>query len=303
MAIVLGLAAALVYGAADFTGGLATRRTHALAVVVLSQAAGLVVLLVTLPFVADGGPAGGDLARGAVAGIGGGAGVALLYRGLAVGRMSVVAPITAVGAAALPLLWGLVAGERPSPWALAGVVLALVAVVLVSAAQGSEPGDVAAAGPGAGGVVRARPGAGGAARTGRALGPGVGEAVLAGLGFGAFFVVLEGTSADAGLWPLLGARTSILVAGAAALATRTPLRAAPGQGGRIALAGVLDMGANVLYLLAARQGLLSLVAVIVSLYPASTVLLARFVLGERLGPAQRIGLTLAAAGVALIALG
>lgn len=293
MALVLGLAAALVYGAADFTGGLATRRTHALAVVVLSQVAGLGVLLVALPFIADGAPAGGDLARGAVAGIGGGAGVALLYRGLAVGRMSVVAPITAVGAAALPLLWGLLAGERPSSWALAGVVLALLAVVLVSAAPGAQPGDVAAAGPGAGGIVR----------SGRALGPGVGEAVLAGVGFGVFFVVLEGTSADAGLWPLLGARTSILVAGAAALATRTPLRAAPGQRGRIALAGVLDMGANVLYLLASRQGLLSLVAVTVSLYPATTVLLARFVLGERLGTAQRSGLALAAAGVGLIALG
>lgn len=293
MAVVLGLAAALVYGAADFTGGLATKRTHALAVVVLSQVAGLAVLLVALPLTTDGAPAGADLARGAVAGVGGGAGVALLYRGLAVGRMSVVAPITAVGAAALPLLWGLAAGERPSPWGLAGVVLALVAVVLVSAAQGSEPGAVAGAGPGAGAVVRAR----------MRVGPGVVEAVLAGLGFGAFFIVLEGTSADAGLWPLLGARTSILVAGAAALATRTSLRPAPGQLGRIALAGVLDMGANVLYLLASRQGLLSLVAVTVSLYPATTVLLARFVLGERLGGAQRIGLALAAAGVGLIALG
>lgn len=317
MAIVLGLAAAVVYGAADFAGGLATRRTPALTVVVLSQLMGLVVLVVALPFAATGPPLAADLVRGGLAGIGGGIGVALLYRGLAVGRMTVVAPITAVGAAALPVAWGLVSGERPGVGALVGVVAALVAVVLVSAAPPAEAGDVAAAGPGVG--VAARGGAavrGDAAvrtgatlgravavRAGATLGPGVLEAAFAGLAFGVFFVLLGGTSPDAGLWPLLGARTSILVAGVAAAVSRTSLRPARGQLPRIALAGVLDMGANVLYVLAARQGLLSLVAVLVSLYPASTVLLARLVLGERLAGLQRAGLALAAAGIALIAAG
>lgn len=310
MAIVLGLAAAVVYGAADFAGGLATRRTPALTVVVLSQLMGLVVLVVALPFVASGPPLAGDLVRGGLAGIGGGTGVALLYRGLAVGRMSVVAPITAVGAAALPVAWGLVSGERPGVGALVGVLVALVAVVLVSAASPAAAGDVAVVAPspeasatGAGDVAAAGPGVGVAVRAGTALGPGILEAGLAGLAFGVFFILLDGTSADAGLWPLLGARTSILVAGAAAAVSRTSLRPAPGQLPRIALAGLLDMGGNVLYVLAAQQGLLSLVAVLVSLYPASTVLLARVVLGERLAGLQRVGLALAAAGIALIAAG
>lgn len=305
MAIVLGLAAAVVYGAADFAGGLATRRTPALTVVVLSQLMGLVILVVALPVVATGPPLPGDLARGGLAGVGGGIGVALLYRGLAVGRMSVVAPITAVGAAALPVAWGLVSGERPGVGALVGVVVALVAVVLVSAAAPAEARDVVAAGPGVGVAVRPGTTARGdvLVRARAALGPGILEAVVAGLAFGVFFILLGGTSPDAGLWPLLGARTSILVAGAAAAVSRTSLRPAPGQLPRIALAGVLDMGANVLYVLAARQGLLSLVAVLVSLYPASTVLLARVVLGERLAGLQRAGLALAAAGIALIAAG
>lgn len=302
MVVVLGLAAAIIYGAADFAGGFATRRTPALTVVVLSQLAGLVVLVTALAVIGQGPPPPGDVLRGAVAGIGGGAGVALLYRGLAVGRMSAVAPVTAVGAAVIPVLWGLATGERPSAWALAGVAVALVAVVLVSRTQdvdGRPDGggvSVPVAGPGG----RGRPAA--APRRAR-LAPGVAEAVLAGIAFGVFFIVLQGTSPDAGLWPLLGARSSVLVAGAAARVTGAPLRAARGQLCWIATAGVLDMAANVLYLVASRQGLLSVVAVLVSLYPATTVLLARVVLGERFGGVQRGGLALAAAGVALIALG
>lgn len=281
MAVALGLAAALVYGSADFLGGLASRRTPAFTVVLLSQLCGFGVLLVALPFVADGAPVPRDLAIGAVAGLAGGGGVALLYRGLAVGTMSVVAPITAVGASVVPVAFGLATGERPGAVALIGVALAVVAVVLVSATPGTRE-QVESRGP---------------------LPPGIVEAVVSGLAFGAFFILLDATSADGGLWPLVGARTSILVVAVIAVATRTSLRPGPGSLGRIALSGVLDMAANVLYVLATREGLLSLVAVLVSLYPATTVLLARVVLGERLGRVQLLGLGVVAAGVALIALG
>jgi len=285
MAVVLGLAAALVYGAADFTGGMATKRTPAMAVVVLSQLAGLVVLAVALPLLGTPVPPSGDLAVGAAAGIAGGIGVTLLYRGLAIGRMSVVAPITAVGAACLPVGVGLLRGERPGLLALIGVAVALVAVVAVSASPAPSPSS---------GGSRVRRG-----------GPPAGllEAVLAGLAFGAFFVILAEVSEEAGMWPLLAGRTSVVVVGVAALLTGTRLRPAPSELPRIALAGVLDMAANVLYVLAAQVGLLSLVAVLVSLYPASTVLLARLVLGERLGRLQIGGVGLAVAGAALIALG
>lgn len=285
MAVLLGLMSAVLYGAADFSGGLAARRTPALAVVVWSQVIGLGLLLVSLAFVADGPPEMSDLARGALGGVGGGTGVTLLYRGLAIGRMSVVAPITAVGAAIVPVLFGLATGDRPGAAALLGVAVALAAIMLVSLA----PAPAGQPAPAVGWL---------------GLAPGVVEAVLAGIGFGAFFVLLDGTTEQAGLWPLLGARSSIVVAAVGALATRTPLGLHLGwrsQLPQIAVAGVLDMASNILYLLAVRRGLLSIIAVLVSLYPASTVLLARVVLRERLVRPQIIGLAAAAVGVGLIA--
>ena len=279
MAVIFALASAVVYGAADFMGGMATRRSGAFAVVVWSQLAGLLALGLAVAVLQQRLPQAGDLGWGAVGGIGGGTGVVLLYRGLSIGRMSVVAPTAAVFAAALPVLVGVGLGERPHPAAVVGVIVALLAIVLVS----SGP-----AGPAE------------ALSTGRAR-PGLLEAVGAGIGFAVFFVCLAQTAADAGLWPLISARVSIAVAALAAVATRSSLRPAPGSSGRIALVGLLDTAANLLYLLASRQGLLSLVAVVVSLYPASTVLLARFVLQERLTARQLVGLGAAAAGVALIA--
>lgn len=273
--VLLGLGAALVYGAADFAGGFATRRTPALTVVVFSQIIAFVALAAVLPLLGTPVPPARDLVLGAVAGIAGGAGVTFLYHGLSVGRMGVVAPTTAVGSASLPVVVGLALGERPGPLALLGVVVALVAVVAVSATPGGE----------------------GAGRHG------LGSAILAGIGLGVFFVVLSRVSEGAGLWPLLAARTSIPVVAAAALLTRTPMRAPANQLPPIVLAGVGDMAANVLYLLAAQTGLLSLAAVLTSLYPASTVLLARLVLSERLGRLQTVGVALAVTGAALIALG
>ena len=285
MAVVLGLLVAATYGAADFFGGLSAKRSPLAAVVVLSQLTGLAVVVVLVP-IGGGEPTAHNLLLGAAAGAFGGIGLVCLYRGLAVGRMSVVAPITAVGAAVVPVGWALVArGERPSTPALVGVAMAVVAVAFISrSADEAVDGDH-------------RPLA--SAATMLTL------ATIAGLGFGAVFVLLAETSADAGFWPLVGARaSSISMLALGAVATKRTLR--PGRGGAgwlIAWAGALDMTANALFLLAARRGLLALVAVLSSLYPAATVVLARVVLHERLGRIQLAGLGLAGAGIMLIAAG
>lgn len=287
MGIVLGLAAAVTYGAADFVGGLVSRRTNVLAVVLFSQLWGTGLLLAAVPFFGSA-VSGEDLIWGVAAGLAGAAGIVFLYRGLSIGRMTVVAPTTAVEAAIIPVVFGLAGGERPSGVALAGVALALPAVALVSSSPRRSPD----------GAVES--GGGGEGR----LPLGLSEALVAGLAFGLFFISLERTGAGSGLWPLVPARAAAMVAvGAVGLLARRSLRPSPGTAPSIAAAGGLDVAANILYLLASRQGLLSLVAVLTSLYPASTVLLARVVLHERLWRIQATGLVLAALGVALIALG
>jgi drug/metabolite transporter (DMT)-like permease len=189
--------------------------------------------------------------------------------------MSVVAPTTAVTSAALPVLYGLAAGERPQPVALVGVVLALGSVLLVS--QGGSAGKSGSMGS-------------------------VLTALAAGAGFGGFFIMLALAPDEGGLWPLVGARlSSVALVVLLAVATRRTLKPGGGSLHIIIAAGVLDMLANVLYLLAKQEGLLSLVAVLVSLYPASTLLLARQVLGERLHAIQVAGVACALGAVALIA--
>jgi uncharacterized membrane protein len=273
-AVILATACALVYGTADFFGGLATRRSRVLSVVSLSQLSVLVFIL-ALMVVLPGLLSTAAVLWGLAAGVAGAAGLVLFYRALATGVMSVVAPTTAVTSATLPVLFGLATGERPQPVALVGVVLALGAVVLVSQDRsGPKSGS-------AGAVV---------------------AALAAGAGFGGFFILLAVAPDDAGLWPLVGARvSSITVVVLLALATRRTLRPAAGSLRINVAAGVLDMAANVLYLLAKQEGLLSLVAVLVSLYPASTLLLARQVLGERLHAVQVAGVACALGAVALIA--
>jgi drug/metabolite transporter (DMT)-like permease len=284
MAIFLALAAAATYGGADFLGGLVTRRTSVISVVLLSQLAGAVLLAALFPFSGSGPFDGGALWWGAASGVAGAAGVVLLYLGLAKGRMSVVAPTTAVEAACVPVLYGLVTGERPAVLALAGVVLALAAVALVSAAP--DPAEDAPDKP----------------RGPLGLPPGIVEALGAGLAFGAFFILLKQSGSESGMWPLVGARlSSVGLVGTAALFMRPSFRTDQRTYAGIAASGALDLSANFLYLLASRRGLLSLVAVLTSMYPASTVLLARVVLRERLSASQGAGLLAAATGVVLIA--
>ncbi|RBY93375.1 EamA family transporter [Blastococcus sp. TF02-8] len=278
MAVVLALASAVVYGASDFLGGLASRRASVFAVVVLSQVVGLVSLLLLLPWL-GGSVTPADLGWGAAAGLAGATGLLVFFRALAGGAMSVVAPVTGVTAAAVPVLAGLLGGDRIDGWAAAGIVLALVAVVLVSAEGGLR-------------ALRA-------ARPDSLL-----PALAAGTAFGVFFVLLDRTSADAGLTPLAAARTaSVLLVLLVALATRGELRPTRPALPLVVVSGVGDMAANALFLLATQtDGPLAVIGVLSSLYPVSTVVLAQLVLRERLVAAQVTGLVTAAAAVVLITL-
>jgi drug/metabolite transporter (DMT)-like permease len=285
MAALLALTAAVAYGAGDFLGGVAARREPATAVVLWSHIVGLLLLATAAPLV------GGEVTTpalliGAVAGVAGAAGVAAFYKALSLGTMSVVAPITGLLSAALPVLAGLGRGERPEPVALVGIAIALLAIVLVSREAAGAGAD--------GGSSRGRS----SQQQARALALAVG----AGISFGLFFVIIDGASESAGIWPLVAARVaSVGLFGSLALAGLTAARV-PRTAGVAALGcGVLDAAANVLYVLALSHGLLSIVSVLTALYPASTVLLARYLLGERMSPVQRAGLAFAGCAALLIA--
>ena len=280
MAIILSMAAALTYGAADFIGGLMTKRNHVFRVVLLSQLLGAVPFFIVFPLLNDGAMSASAWWWGAGAGLTGGGGVVLLYRGLSIGRMSVVATITAVEAAVVPVVFGLATGERPGALSLAGVALALVAVAFISSVKEDVGGESE---PRRSGIL---------------------EGLGAGLAFGAFFILLDGVDADSGMWPLLVMRsTSIALATVGVIALGVPLRPTPGTFWGIAVAGAFDVGANIFYLLSTREGLLSIVAVVTSMYPAMTVLLARIYLKERFTRLQSMGLVLAGAAITLIATG
>ena len=277
----LALLSALCYGAADFIGGLTARRASTLAVVVISQFAGLLLLLVILPLLPQATPSRGDLLWGALAGAAGGGGVALLYRALAIGVMAVVAPTTAVCAVVIPVLVSVALGERPAVGTFVGIALAIIAIVLVSQSSDSGPG--------------AREGA--EARQTKAFT----LAVLSGVVIGFFFVALARTSNQAGLWPLVAARTvSVGLFAVMAFFASRSLRIPAAILGIVVAGGALDMLANLLYLLASRAGPLSVVVTLASLYPASTVLLARLILHERLSRLQWVGVACALVAVAII---
>jgi drug/metabolite transporter (DMT)-like permease len=280
MAVFLGVAVAAAYGAADFCGGLASKRATSWSVTLAAQYVGMAGVVVLLLVDRGASASAGDLWLGAAASTVGVAGVGLLYLGLARGPMGVVAPITAVGAALVPVAWGIIRGERPGVASLFGVVVALAAVILIAGASGEATADEPAR----------------IARSTLVL------SITAGLAFGLVFILLSHTGDDSGFWPLLSGRVAATTALVLVLLVlRQPLvprHAAPIV---VVLAGVLDVSANALFLLASREGLLSLVGVLSSLYPASTVVLARIVLRERLVRQQVAGLALALAGVALIA--
>ncbi len=281
MVMAFALAAAALYGSADFLGGMASRRARAASVLLISAPAGALVMLAAAtlaggPFVTAG------LGWALAAGVAGGAGLIAFYAGLAAGPMSVVAPVSALVSTVLPVGVALAEGERASTAVYAGAGLCLTAIVLVS--------------------MERRPGSGRAHH--RVPARGLGYGAMAGVAFGIFFLFIRNAGTSGVLWPVCMARvagTVTILAAAAWLGTRP---AGLGAGRWVLLAavaaGVLDASANVCYLLAVRAGLFGMAVVITSLYPGITVLLARVVLGERMRAVQRVGLVLAAAGVALV---
>jgi uncharacterized membrane protein len=221
-----------------------------------------------------------DLVWGAAAGVAGGTGVALLYRALAIGSMAVVAPITAVCAVIVPVAAAIAFGERPGTRVAVGIATAIVAIVLVSQQQ-------------------VEPGAEGTSTSARS--DSVAIAFFSGVAIGLFFLALARTRAEAGMWPLLAARSmSFGLFATIALVMRSPMRMPKDIGALTVAGGLLDMLANLLYLIASRYGPLSVVVTLSSLYPASTVLLARTVLRERLSATQVLGIVCALVAVVLI---
>jgi drug/metabolite transporter (DMT)-like permease len=296
MSVPFALPSAVTYGIADFAGGLAARRASVLVVTVVAQAAGLLSLLLVIGFVA-GQPSSAAVGFGALAGIAGVSGLLLYLKALAVGPMGVVAPLSAVVSAGLPLAVGLTGGERLGPPAVLAVGVALVAILLATAGTRNDR----------------------AASTGVLLG------LAAGVGFGMFFVAVDAAPAGSGLWPLLAGRVAsvVLLTGlvlrhhlplptrsrAARLAlvpgeSRVSTRARSGTRGPVVLmvvSGVFDTLANVLFLAATRLGGLGISAVVVALYPVVVVVLARVVLGERLTRTQLLSAALALTASALLA--
>jgi drug/metabolite transporter (DMT)-like permease len=269
----------MIFGVADFMGGVASRRSPAVSVVVTSQIVGGAGILFAAVMVSERMASPAEFGWGAAAGMAGGVGIVLLYHALATTRMSVTAPVTALFGTATPVLFGIVTGERPAPIAWVGVVVGLVAVIAISRAPDVHNPDLK------GGPWSVFFGA------------------AAGITFGLFGILISRTGTESGLWPLVGARVSSLVLLViVALIMRRPI-IAPDARGLSAGAGLLDMVANVLYLVAVRQELLSLITVIMSMYPVATIGLARSVLGEEIQRTQFAGLALGAVAIGLIVLG
>jgi drug/metabolite transporter (DMT)-like permease len=284
MVVLLGLAAALLYGSGDFLGGMASRRAHVLTVLTLVETAGVIAALAVAA--ASPGPASlAGLAWGFSAGLVGGLGLIIFYAGLAAGPMSVVAPVSGLVSTVLPVAVALAEGERPGAGVYAGALLCLVAIVLASSAGDPEGGTGPARRP---------------ARLGRAIAYGT----ASGVSFGLFFLLIRNAGQSGEVWPVAAGRIGELAIVLAVAAVLRPglLR---GVGGRLPLvaagAGVIDVIANICYVAATRTGAFGLAVVLASLYPGVTVLLARVVLGERLRWIQRVGLGLAAVGIVLVA--
>ncbi len=288
MVILLGLAAAVLYGTGDFLGGLASRRVHVLAVLTLAETAGVMVSLPAA--VAWPGPAHlPGLAWGTGAGLVGGLGLIIFYTGLAAGPMSVVAPVSGLVSTVLPVGVALAEGERPGAGVYAGALLCLAAVALASSAGDGQPTGSLHAAP-----RRRLPGAG------RALGYGI----ASGASFGLFFLLIRNAGQSGELWPVAVARIGelavVLITAAVLRRGLLPREAQAGLLLAAAGAGAIDVIANICYVAATRTGMFGLAVVLASLYPGVTVLLAKVVLGEQLRWVQRAGLAIAAIGIILV---
>jgi drug/metabolite transporter (DMT)-like permease len=328
LAVVLALLSALGYGCSDFAAGLASRHAGVIQVTLVASAVSAVLVAAVLPFAASPAPSAAALAWGFVAGAGGTLGAFALYLGFRHAAFSVAGPISAVGAAGFSVLAGLLLGERPSALALAGIGLALPAIVGVSAGGSGDEGTEES---GAGTTGRERPGSG------------LGLGLLAGAGFAVLFIALDRAGSGSGLWPVAAAQVgelgaavvaALVMAGVARAVTAGARRGVTGSGvtgsgvtgsgvtagesaaassgvgrfgiraaGLASVTGACGGTGTILYFYATQHGLLAVTAVLTSLYPAITIVLARVLLGERLTVLRLGGLVLAGACVALIAVG
>jgi drug/metabolite transporter (DMT)-like permease len=318
-AMLLALAAAAGFGGSDFAAGLAARGTSVVRVTIVAEVAGAVLGLLIVPWISVRAPSAADAGWGAAAGVSGVIGAMALYLGFRHAAFSVASTLSAVGSAALSVLAGLLFGERPGGLSLAGIALALPAIAAVSASPGrrrarpqpstqpglplppapeSWPDQEPEQEPGQGQGPRTRP-----AHTGRHL-AGVGYGLVAGAGFALYFIGLSRAGPGAGLWPVLVAQLTALVVAAGAGVVTGQLRLPPaGTLPLAALTGVAGVAGTACFFLATHAGLLAVTAVITSLYPAGTIMLARVLLGERLTLVRLAGLLLAAGSVVLIAVG
>ena len=277
LAVIYGMAAGITWGAGDFGGGLASKRLNTFMVIILSQLVGIVLLLALAFGFKEMIPAPASLLWGALAGVFGMVGLAALYRGLAGGRMAVVAPVTAAIAAVLPIIVGLFLEGLPSPLQMVGFVVALVAVWLL-------------------------------AQDGDSIGAHIDIKelhlpLIAGIGFGLFFIFIDQASNDAVFWPLLMARlSSISILTVLVLVQREWKIPPRSQFPLLVLVGIFETGGNAFFALATQIGRLDISSVLSSLYPATTVLLAAVVLKEKVGRPQKMGLLAALVALVLIAL-
>jgi drug/metabolite transporter (DMT)-like permease len=285
LAVILALVSAIGYGASDFAAGLASRTASVIQVTLLACVAATVAMFAVLPLAASHRPSGAALAWGAAAGASGTLGGIALYLGFRYAAFSVAASLSAVGTAGFSVLAGLLWGERPSTLALVGIALALPAIVGVSISAGGDKPAEETGGP-------SRPAAG------------VAAGLIAGACFALLLIGLDRAGSRSGLWPAAAAEVAELAVAVAAATVTRNLRLPRGRPGRLAvIAGVAGAAGTLFYFYAAHDGLLAVVAVLTSLYPASTIVLARVVLGERLTVLRLAGLSLAGACVALIAAG
>jgi drug/metabolite transporter (DMT)-like permease len=274
LAVVYGLASAASWGAGDFTGGFASKRSSVYSVIVISQLVGALFLVGLTFALAESMPSLDNLILGGIAGLSGAIGLVALYTGLARGRMAIVAPVTAVVAAFFPVIVGIVSEGLPAPRRLVGFGVALIAIWFLSQA-----------------------GNGSALRLNELALP-----TLAGLGFGLFYILIDQVSQAAILWPLVAARiASISMLSLFIAVRRQEKMPATNQLFIVALAGALDAGGNAFFALATQVGRLDISAVLASLYPAATVLLAWLILKERLVRQQWLGVVAALIALVLIA--
>jgi drug/metabolite transporter (DMT)-like permease len=282
LAVVLALASAVGYGASDYSAGLAARETSVIRITILAEGTSVVMLALVLPWVGLSAPSSPSLAWGAAGGIGGAVGALALYVGFRQAPFSVAGPLSAVAAAGFSVLAGLLFGERPSGLALTGIALALPAIVGVSLGPAGADHRPAAAPRHALGVI---------------------WGLVAGGGFAVLFIGLNRSGSGGGLWPVAAAQGAALVVVSCIGAATRDLHLPAAARWLAVLTGLAGGAGTILYFLATHVGRLATAAVLTSLYPAVTIVLARLLLGERLTAVRLAGLCLAAVSVGLIAVG